>query len=293
MAGIVSIGEILWDIFLDHRLLGGAAYNFSVHAATLGHRVNFLSAVGKDELGSEALAAAAKFGLAPQLTSQAATGRVTVDVDPQGQPAYTLRRPAAYDFVQWIPPTDTPDYIYFGTLHQIYERPKSVTRQLLNAFPSVHRFYDVNLRKDCYSPNLLIELLPQADVVKLNEAEVLELCTMFDEPAAGLENFCRRWAKRYDWEVVCVTLGALGCALFRGGEYLEVAGVPVEVADTVGAGDAFSAALVHGLSHDWPLRTIGEFANRVGALVASRHGGTPHWSPSEIELQQPNQVTGL
>ena len=284
MAGIVSIGEILWDVFPDRRLLGGAAYNFSVQSATLGHRVNFLSAVGKDELGSEALAAAARFGLAPQVTDKAATGQVTVDVDPQGQPAYTLHRPAAYDFVRWIPPTDAPDYIYFGTLHQIYEQPRRVTRQLLNAFPSVHRFYDVNLRKDCYSPNLLTELLPLADVVKLNEAEVQELCTTFDEPAAGLETFCGRWAKRYDWEVVCVTRGALGCVLFRAGEYLEIAGVPVEVADTVGAGDAFSAALVHGLWQEWPLRKIGVFANRVGALVAGRRGGTPHWRPSEIEL---------
>ena len=282
MASIVSIGEILWDMFPHGRLLGGASYNFSVHAATLGHLVNFLSAVGEDELGTEALAAVAHFGLTLQVTSKAPTGRVTVRLDPQGQPSYTLHRPAAYDFVQWIPPIHTPDYIYFGTLHQIYEQPKRVTRQLLNAFPAVHRFYDVNLRKDCYWPALLTELLPLADIVKLNDAEVRELCVLYDEPAADLETFCRRWAERYDWEVVCVTRGDMGCALLRGDEYLEVPGFPVEVADTVGAGDAFSAALLHGHSQLSPLRKIGMFANQVGALIASRPGGVPHWSPSEI-----------
>lgn len=146
----------------------------------------------------------------------------------------------------------------------------------------VHRFYDVNLRKASYSPTLLTELLPMADIVKLNDAEVGEFCAMYDEPAADLETFCRRWAKRYDWDVVCVTRGALGCALLRGDEYLEVAGVPVNVADTVGGGDAFSAALVHGLSQRWALQKIGLFANRVGALIAGRHGGAPHWSPLEI-----------
>ena len=282
MADIVSIGEILWDVFPDRLLLGGATYNFSVHAATLGHRVHFLSAVGEDELGAKAFATASQFGLKPQVTSKAPTGQVTVQVGDQGQPTFTLHRPAAYDFVEWVPPSIAPDWIYFGTLHQIYQQPKQVTRQLLNAYPTAPRFYDVNLRKDCYSPELLMELLPLADVLKLNDAEVRELCSMFHEPNTSLELFCRRWSKRFDWETVCVTRGALGCALFREDEYLEVAGVPVEVADTVGAGDAFSAALVHGLSQDWPLQRIGEFANRVGALVAGRHGGTPNWSPSEI-----------
>ena len=238
--------------------------------------------MGEDELGAEALAEAARFGLEPQVTSKARTGHVRVAVDGAGQPTFTLDRPAAYDFVEWIAPPSAPDLIYFGTLHQIYDQPKQVTRHLLEAYPDVRRFYDINLRQDCYTADLLAELLPLADVVKLNDAEVEALCQMFDEPAKDLESFCRQWVKRYDWETVCVTRGTLGCAILRGDEYVETPGVKVKVADTVGAGDAFSAALAHGLLENWPLKRIAAFGNRVGALIASRPGGTPQWNPSEI-----------
>ena len=282
MATITAIGEILWDVFADHQLLGGATFNFSVHARRLGHEVNLLSAVGNDALGAVAISEAARFGMRPQMTACAATGQVTVALDAEGQPTYKLHRPAAYDYVEWILPSVEPQWIYFGTLHQIYEQPKRVTRRLLEAYPNARRFYDVNLRRDCYSRELLAELLPLATVAKLNEAEALELSAMFGYPFHGLEQFCRQWALRNGWETVCITRGSHGCALLHNGEYVEVTGVPVLVVDAVGAGDAFAAGLVHGLTLHWPLQMIGAFANRVGALVAGRAGGTPEWSLNEV-----------
>jgi fructokinase len=106
---------------------------------------------------------------------------------------------------------------------------------------------------------------------------------MFDLPTSGIEEFCRCGAARYGWDAVAVTLGERGCGVWIEGAYAEAEGVRVRVADTVGAGDGFAAAFVHGLSLEWPPEKIGEFANRVGALIASRPGGTPEWTLDELE----------
>jgi len=126
------------------------------------------------------------------------------------------------------------------------------------------------------------ELMSQATAVKLNEDEASEMAGMFRRPPySSLEEFCRSYAREFGWEAVCVTRGARGCALLIGDEYVEANGYAVEVADTVGAGDAFAAALVHGMGCKWPLRQIADFANRVGALVASRRGAIPDWTVAE------------
>jgi len=116
-------------------------------------------------------------------------------------------------------------------------------------------------------------------VVKLNVDEMQTL-----EGTVSIEAFCRDWAARYNLDALCVTRGAEGCALLIADRYAEFPAVPVTIADTVGAGDAFSAAFLHGLSHRWPIDKIGPFANRVGALVASRPGGTPDWHIEEALL---------
>ncbi len=282
-AEIAAVGEILWDIFPDRQVLGGATYNFCVHASRLGHKVHLLSAVGADELGARALEQAAENGLQVQVTTGASTGRVTVTVDGEGQPSYNLHRPAAYDDAVWIAAPVEPDWIYFGTLHQIYEKPRSLTRRLCEAYPQARRFYDINLRVDSYSRELLLELLPLADVLKLNDGEMKELRRFGICTSLGVETCCAELAERFELEMVCVTLGEHGCAVWRGRKYLEAAGIPTKVVDTVGAGDAFSAALVHGIQAGWPIERVADFANRVGAYVASRRGGTPAWKTEEIE----------
>jgi fructokinase len=105
---------------------------------------------------------------------------------------------------------------------------------------------------------------------------------MFGTPETTPESFCRSYATRFGWQAVCVTRGSKGCALLLAGQYLELPGYRVKVADTVGAGDAFAAALVHGIQAGWPAREVGDFANRLGALVASRPGGVPAWTASEL-----------
>jgi fructokinase len=153
---------------------------------------------------------------------------------------------------------------------------RDYTRQLLEAHPHARRFYDINLRPGCYTPELVAQLLAEASVIKLNEAEVDAVVRMTGQPHTSLEEFCRRWP------AVCVTRGAAGCAIWLDGSYCECPGYHVPVADTVGAGDAFSAAFLHGLSQGWPPDRIGDFANRLGAIVASRRGATPSWSLDEV-----------
>lgn len=275
---LASLGEILWDLIGDRELLGGATFNFSVQLSRLGHDVSFISAVGEDDRGQRALQTASRTGLSTKfiaVVKEAPTGTVSVTVDPQGQPTYVLHRPAAYDFAP-IPqqPLD-PDWLYHGTLTFIEPRMHAALQELIRRYPHARRFYDINLRKNSYTAPLVRELLELADVVKLNDEELDQVQQMIGTPHTSIEDFCRDCASRFQWDAVCVTRGDRGCAILKGGEYAEVPGVPVVVADTVGAGDAFAAAFLHGLHQDDSAEKTGVFANRIGALVASRQGAIP------------------
>ena len=287
---IVSIGEVLWDIIGDKEYLGGAALNFAAHAARLGHTVFFVSAVGNDARGRRVLERMAELGLSTRYVHQIAahpTGVVTVDLDAAGVPRFTLHHPAAYDAPE-LDEADLagllspkPDWIYFGTLFQMSPQAKQLTYRLIDSHCGARLLYDINLRKDSYTAPLVRELMARAQVVKLNEDEASAINQMFGRASQSLEDFCRGYAREFGWESLCVTRGERGCAMLVNGEYVEAAGYPLQTQDTVGAGDAFAAAFVHGLSLQWPLREIADFANRIAALVASRPGGTPPWTLEE------------
>ena len=283
---ILTIGEILWDVFPDSERLGGASFNFSVNARRLGEDVVFLSAVGEDARGREARTRAAAYGLDPsfiQIVPGTSTGVVTVQVNAAGQPDFTIHRPAAYDrlvlnshllarLTEW-----NPDWIYFGTLHQFDPAVRHLTRRLIAALPAARKFYDVNLRRDCYSPELVLELLPIADAVKLNDEEVATVEAMAGVRSPSLAGFTEAWSQRMGWRAVAVTRGKDGCAVRIGHHYAEVPGRVVKVADTVGAGDAFAAAFWHGIVQSWDPAKVADFANGVGAMVASLPGALPEW----------------
>jgi fructokinase len=297
---VISIGEVLWDVVGQDEHLGGAPFNFAAHLARLGHHVSFVSAVGTDERGERILQAMPHLGLSTRYVRRLAecpTGAVTVSLDSVGHPDYLIHRPAAYDFPR-LGEEDLAelfahpiDWIYFGTLLQMSPAAKRVTMRLLDAGPGTRRFYDVNLRGGCWEPSVVRELMAEATMVKLNADEAAEVARMFGQPLGpplgSLEKFCRTCAASFGWNGVCITRGADGCALLLGDEYVEASGYAVQVSDTVSAGDAFAAALVHGVGSGWPSAQVADFANRVGALVASRAGAVPTWTPAEVEkLQQ-------
>jgi fructokinase len=289
---ILSVGEILWDVVGEKEYLGGAPLNFTVHARQLGHEVFLLSAVGDDQRGHRALDSLRERGVSTEFV-QVLGGRKTatagVELDSDGKPMFHIVRPAAYDFVEF----DTaflariaelqPDWIYFSTLFHMSAQSLASTLRLLQDVPSARRFYDVNLRDNNWSLRVVERLSSQANVVKLSdsEAEFLDASLNAGGQFDSVEHFSRRWSQQFGCEVICVTFGERGCALYRNGEYCEVPGYKVKVADTVGAGDAFAAALLRGLEEGWATHHIGAFANAVGALVASRPGATPEWNVDE------------
>ncbi len=288
---MVSIGEVLWDVFPSGERLGGAPFNFSAHAARLGHRVSFVSGAGRDERGLRAIEEMTRLGVDTRFVASVAgapTGFVTVQLE-AGEPSYTIYRPAAYDF----PSLDgsqfeallesRPEWIYYGTLAQSSAAVRSVTRRIVDGLPAAQRFYDVNLRPSNDDPALVGELLASATFVKLNEDETTRLALAFSLPASPVEAFARALCLRFGCAGACVTLGVRGCAILYHGAFVECAGYPVRVQDAVGAGDAFSAALLHGLALDQPLAGTGDFANRVGALVASKSGAIPAWTLAEAQ----------
>jgi fructokinase len=291
---VVSIGAVLWDVFDDARHIGGAPFNFSAHATRLGQRVWFISAVGKDELGALTLQRIRELGLDTRYVrtvADAPTGTVRVFLK-DGQPDFTINRPAAYDFAALSDKelgdlcATKPQWMYFGTLEQMNKQVRDLTRRIIKANPQAKTFYDINLRKESFTADLVKELLAQTAVLKINDDEVSAVLKMLGEPPASLADFCAKFAPRFGWQSVCITRGADGCALWQKGRYVEVPGYRVKVADAVGAGDAFAAALVHGMEQGWALEKIGDFANRLGALVASRSGAIPPWTMDEINAMK-------
>jgi fructokinase len=291
---IVSVGEILWDVIGENEYLGGAPLNFAVHSRRLGHEVFLLSAVGEDDRGHRAMECLQESGISTEFVPVLRgkdTGIAEVELDADGKPTFRIVRPAAYDFVDLSAVQLEriaglqPDWIYFGTLFHMSRPALAATLKLLEAVPLARRFYDVNLRDGNWSLGLVEQLSSHASVLKLSdsEAEFLDAPVNAEGQGSSMEQFCRRWSEQYGCETICVTFGERGCAVFHRGKYCEIPAFKVQVADTVGAGDAFAAAFVHGIGQGWDAALTGRFANAVGALVASRLGATPEWHMGECE----------
>lgn len=298
---IVSVGEILWDVIGKNEYLGGAPLNFAAHSQKLGHEVYPLSAVGADARGRKAIELLKARGMSTefvQVLKDRPTGTAEVELDMEGKPTFRIVRPVAYDFVDL---TDAelkrfaeiqPDWIYVGTLFHMSAQAMASTKKLLRAVPKARVFYDVNLRPGHWSLATIEQLSSMAVVTKLSDSEAESLDASVDAsegPGHSIETFCRRWADRFGCETMCVTFGERGCAILKDGKFSQAPGYHVMVADTVGAGDAFSAAFVHGLSQGWESDRIAHCANAVGALVASRSGAIPEWSIAEAHAMMKAQ----
>jgi len=289
---VLSIGEILWDVFPNQELLGGAALNFSVNISRLGDSASLITGLGRDLRGQIAYDVMTSLSLPTdfvQSVDYPPTGIALVSTTPEGEPHFEIPRPAAFDAIiisaeiidkamAW-----KPDWLYFGTLLQTEPNIEQGTHDLNSALRGVRCFYDMNLRRGHWDAPLVQRLCMLASVLKLNEAEAKLLGEMngIRADAFTFEAFCKSTAEQYELDAICITLGAAGCCVYERDSLHRIPGYPVVVQDTVGAGDAFSAAFLHGYHREWAIEQAARFANALGSIVASRAGATPHWSVEE------------
>lgn len=278
---VLAFGEVLWDQLPNGSVLGGAAANFASRVQALGVDVALVSRVGQDDLGAELVRALDRMGLATTFVQRDAkkpTGTVQVSFDEEGQPAYVIRQDVAYDFIacpaELVEVAHHVEVVYFGTLVQRSPTARKSLAMLLEAAPNATRLLDVNLRRDCYTKHTVESSLHHADILKLNEVEVVDLSEMFGFPDHDIESFCDRAIERFGLSICLVTRGAQGAFIkTRGGERQKIAGYNVDVIDTIGAGDAFTAGFVWAHVSGKPLAESCEMGVRCGALVATHRGG--------------------
>jgi fructokinase len=293
---IVGLGELLWDLLPGGKQLGGAPANFTVMSARLGNRGVIASRVGRDALGDEARSYLASLPAdldCLQTDEVHATGSVSVTLL-DGQPEYVIHQPVAWDFLagtpDWLTLARRADAVCFGTLAQRHD----VSRETIHSFLAATsgdcvRVFDVNLRKPFYDARVLADSLRRATLLKLNEIEmpvVMSLLSLEENSGsdeASLLRCARLLLDRFPLKLVCVTMGSQGSLLVTCEAHHRHHGIATEVADTVGAGDAFTAALVCFYLRGAPLAVLNEAGNRWGSWVASQRGAMPALSASVRE----------
>ncbi|HLZ12086.1 MAG TPA: carbohydrate kinase [Candidatus Acidoferrum sp.] len=280
---VVGLGELLWDMFPQGKQLGGAPGNFAYMTALLGDRGIVASRVGGDRLGQEAMWQLKSSGLDTshiQTDSERATGTVLVKVDSKGQPEYRICEDVAWDHLEWTADWQDlaimSDAVCFGSLAQRSEAARLTIRKFLQSVRAdAARIFDVNLRQAFFSAEILRVALLHANIMKVNHEELPRMIELFGEKFSGEKESACWLGKEFGVKLVCVTRGHRGSLLVCGEKIDEHPGFRVKVADTVGAGDAFTAALVHHWLRKAPLPEINIAANRLGAWVASQEGAMP------------------
>lgn len=289
---LVGLGEALFDRFPDRCILGGAPLNLAVHANALLQRAGggstIVTRVGNDELGDQLIEHLKSKGLSHafiQYDSKYSTGVVDVSLDDEGHAEYSIKENAAWDHLRFETTlaklAANCRAVCFGTLAQRHPATRAAIYGFLDAAPQAIRFLDVNLRKPHYSAAILDQSLNRATVAKLNEHELPLVCGILGlktptNDAPG--ELAQVMIQAFGLDLLALTRGALGTVIYRDGKRVE--GSPVQLnrspgADSVGAGDACSAALVTGLLLGLADQQIADMANRIGAYVAGMPGATP------------------
>jgi fructokinase len=268
-------------VFPTGPVFGGAPANVACHAAALGADAAMVSAVGTDDLGEKAIAALDERGVDTSTVARSTeypTGTVQVHLSDAGQPSYEIMRQVAWDYVPWTPQVEAlaarADAVCFGSLAQRSETTRETIRRFLRTTrPECLRVFDVNLRQDFFNDEILRESLELANVLKLNDEEapvVAQAC--FGEP---LDDPVDRLTEQFDLRLVALTLGSKGAILAAGGKRHREPAPETRIADTVGAGDSFTAAMILGTLAGRPLADIAARATAVAAYVCSQPGATP------------------
>jgi len=287
---VVGLGEVLWDLLPGGKHLGGAPANFAYITTLLGDEGMVASRVGCDSLGDDVMAELRALGLSTesvQRDERHPTGVVRVEVDAKGCAQFEIEQPSAWDFLEstpeWAALARAADAVCFGSLAQRSAISRETIRRFLGQTrKDAIRIFDVNLRAPFYFPDILRESMQIADIVKLNNEEMPEVMELLGQAHADERSSAEKLIASFQLKLVCVTRGARGSFLVSDAGSHEQPAIAIEVVDTVGAGDAFTAALVHEYLRGSSLATMNQVANRIGAWVASRAGPTPRAQPGEL-----------
>ena len=279
---VLGVGEILWDLLPSGAQLGGAPANFACHARALGADAGIVTRIGDDSLGREIFRRLEAMRLPlnlVQIDPAAPTGTVGVQLSGEGVPQFTIHEGVAWDRLETttasLAAAATADAVCFGSLAQRATASRHAIRELVRATRATAlRILDVNLRQHFYSRELIEESLRLANVLKLNDAELPVLAEMFSLGGDARAQIVAL-AVRFELRLVALTRGPLGSLLFADGRWSKCQPRPVVVADTVGAGDAFTAAMALGFLRDWELDAINSAASEVARHVCSQPGATP------------------
>jgi fructokinase len=284
----VCFGEILFDVFLEHKKIGGAPLNVASRIKSLGGDISIISAVGSNSNGRELIEYIKNLGInikTIEVKNDYPTGLVNVILNEKGNASYDIHYPSAWDKIE---PSVTntsiveeADFLVYGSLASRDAVSRNTLKQLLEV--AKFKIFDVNLRVPHYTQKTLIDLLNAANFIKFNDDELFEIAGYLKSTHKSLEQNIKFIAKETNTEAVCVTLGSHGAVLFWENKFYYNCGFKVKVIDTVGSGDSFLASLIVKLLDEKDPQFALNYACAVGAIVAQYEGANPIIQQSEID----------
>lgn len=279
--GVLCIGEILWDALPGGLFLGGAPLNVCYHLNQLGVSAEMAGRVGDDRLGQEALRRIQHTGISPehiQTDERAETGFVTVEIGENGDPAYDIVKPAAWDFIEAgdaLQQAAGESWgLVFGSLAQRHPSSRKAIQTLWES--DARKILDINLRPPYIDKRVIRESLEAADIIKMNKDELTQLKKWYSLPDSD-RGAVEQLADVFSCSLICVTEASVGAVMFKDGSWYRHCGYRVKAKDSVGAGDAFLAAMIYGLQNQMDAPEILKYANAAGSLVARKSGATPEY----------------
>ena len=287
---IAAFGELLWDLLPSRKVLGGAPANFIYRINSFGDHGTLLSKVGNDKAGRVARETLRNMGVSDenvQTDYEFPTGSVKVKIDELGNADYHILTDVAYDHIEinteMMDAFSQADCVCFGTLVQRYGISKNTLRELIHEAPDVVKVLDINLRKKCYTATSIEDSLKMADILKTNDNELLITKELLGLKNENLKKLAQEVIEKYNLKIILCTLGAYGAfCITNKNEFFYDPGYQIELVDTVGSGDAFSAGFVHYFMNGHPINEALRFGNAAGAMVATTTGATTPIAKSEI-----------
>lgn len=288
---IVGMGEALWDVLPEGKKIGGAPANFAYHVSQFGFNSRVVSAVGDDKLGNEILENFSEKNLNFMIEKVPyPTGTVQVELDAEGVPCYDIKEGVAWDNIPFTPALEElakqTRAVCFGSLAQRSVVSRETINKFLDAMPDDGgqlRIFDINLRQSFYTKEILCNSMERCNILKINDEELVTVSRIFGYPGIDLQDKCWILLAKYNLKMLILTCGVNGSYVFTPGEISFVETPKVEVADTVGAGDSFTATFVAAILKGKKVSEAHKLAVEASAFVCTQNGAMPVFS---LDLKQ-------